>query len=108
MQVANADWTETEQLVARQAFDKAHEREINALILSVRAQASAIAAPEDMWQLHDFLSSRRHEVDGKYDYRYSGLVFVFARLVKEGWLQVNELEGLSTDKLAKVAALSRM
>jgi Photoprotection regulator fluorescence recovery protein len=108
MHVANVEWTETEQVVARQAFDKAQCREIEALILSVRHQAAAIAVPEDMWRLHDFLSTQRHEVDGKYDYRYAGLVFVFARLVKEGWLQVNELEGLSTDKLAKVSALSRM
>ncbi len=108
MHVANVEWTETEQEIARQAFDKAQKREIEALILSVRHQAATIAAPEDMWRLHDFLSTQRHEVDGKYDYHYARLVFVFARLVKEGWLNVNELQGLSGDKLAKVTALSRM
>jgi hypothetical protein len=61
-----------------------------------------------MWHLHDFLSARRHEVDGKYDYRYSMLIFIFARLVKEGWLHLNELEGLDKSKIAKIAALSRM
>jgi hypothetical protein len=58
--------------------------------------------------LHDFLSARRHEIDGKYDYRYSVLIFVFAGLVKEGWLNIDELEGLQKDKLTKVAALARM
>ncbi|NJM74095.1 MAG: hypothetical protein HC862_30640, partial [Scytonema sp. RU_4_4] len=53
----------------------------------------------DLWRLHDFLSARRHEVEGKYDYQYSVLLFVFAGLVKEGWLHLTELEGLDKDKL---------
>jgi len=102
MQVSNAEWSQTEQTIAQTAFNRAYEREINTLIKEVHEKAS------DVWQLHDFLSARRHEIDGKYDYRYSGLVFVFARLVKEGWLHLNELEGLDKDKLTKVAALARM
>ncbi|BAZ40825.1 hypothetical protein NIES4101_67860 [Calothrix sp. NIES-4101] len=108
MQVTDTQWSQTEQEVAKAAFDKAYEREINALILEVREQASAIAHLDQMWGLHDFLSARRHDIDGKYDYRYSVLIFVFARLVKEGWLKLEELSGLDTDKIKKVAALSRM
>jgi len=108
MQVSNAEWSQTEQTIAQTAFNRAYEREINTLIKEVHEKASAIAELNDVWQLHDFLSARRHEIDGKYDYRYSGLVFVFARLVKEGWLHLNELEGLDKDKLTKVAALARM
>ena len=108
MQVSNAEWSQTEQTIAQTAFNRAYEREINTLIKEVHEKASAIVELNDVWQLHDFLSARRHEIDGKYDYRYSGLVFVFARLVKEGWLHLNELEGLDKDKLIKVAALARM
>lgn len=108
MQVSEAEWSTTEQKVAQEAFDKAYKREIDALIQEVRQQASAIAEIEDMWNLHDFLSARRHEVDGKYDYRYSMLIFIFARLVKEGWLHLKELEGLDKSKITKIAALSRM
>lgn len=108
MQVSDAEWSTTEQKIAQEAFDKAYQREINTLIKEVREQANAIAELEDMWHLHDFLSARRHEIDGKYDYRYSVLVFIFARLVKEGWLHLNELEGLDKTKIAKIAALSRM
>ena len=108
MQVSEAEWTETEQLVAKEAFKKAYEREINALITQVRDSATAIVELEDMWSLHDFLSARRHEIDGKYDYRYPVLIFVLARLVQEGWLKLDELKGLETSKLSKVAALSRM
>jgi hypothetical protein len=107
-QMTDLAWSDTEKKVAQTAFNKAYEREIAALIQEVSAQASSIAELEELWRLHDFLSARRHDVDGKYDYRYSVLVFVFSRLVKEGWLHLDELEGLERDKLSKIAALARM
>jgi Photoprotection regulator fluorescence recovery protein len=108
MQAIDTEWSKTEQEVAKEAFDKAYKREIKALMELVRSKADAIAQLDDMWNLHDFLSAKRHDIDGKYDYRYSFLIFVFARLVKEEWLHINELEGLAKEKLAKIAALSRM
>ncbi len=106
--MTEVDWAEVEKKVAKEAFDRAYQREINALLQEVRQRASTILELRDMWQLHDFLSARRHEIDGKYDYRYSVLIFVFAGLVKEGWLDIDELAGLQKDKLTKVAALARM
>ncbi len=108
MQVSEVEWSTTEKEIAQAAFEKAYEREIEAVIKEVRQRVSAIAQPNEMWQLHDFLSARRHEIDGKYDYRYSVLIFVFARLIKEGWLHLDELQGLEKDKLTKVVALTRM
>jgi Photoprotection regulator fluorescence recovery protein len=108
MQVSNAEWSQTEQEIAEEVFKRAYEREINALIQTVCEKANSIAQPDDMWSLHDFLSARRHDVDGKYEYAYSSLLFVFAKLLKEGWLNLDELNGLSKDKLAKIAALARM
>jgi Photoprotection regulator fluorescence recovery protein len=108
MQVSEAEWSAGEQKVAQEAFERAYKREIDALIEEVRSQASGIAQLDHVWHLHDFLSAKRHEIDGKYDYRYSVLIFVFARLLKEKWLHLDELAGLDTDKLTKVAALARM
>lgn len=108
MQMSEMEWSKVEEKVAQEAFEKAHEREINAVIQEIRERASMITKSDDVWQLHDFLSARRHELDGKYDYRYSVLVFVFAQLVKEGWLHLKELEGLEAEKLTKIAALTRM
>lgn len=108
IQVTEIEWSQTEKTIARQAFDKAYEREIKALIKEVQEQASQINSLEKLWLLHDFLSARRHEIDGKYDYRYSSLVFVFALLIKEKWLHVDELEGLNPEKRSKILALSRM
>lgn len=108
MQVSEAEWTEIEKKIARNAFDKAYGRETDALLKQVREEASTIAELDALWRLHDFLSSKRHEVEGKYDYQYSALLFVFAGLLKEGWLHFSELEGLNQDKLSKVTALARM
>lgn len=107
-QVSDIEWSKAEKRVAQQAFERAYAREIDALIKTVCTKAGAIAELDDVWRLNDFLNARRHDIDGKYDYRDSVLIFVFARLVKEGWLRLEELEGLSKDKLTKVAALTRM
>lgn len=104
----DAEWSKTEKKIAQAAFEKAYQREIEAVIKEVRERADTIAQPEDMWRLHDYLSARRHEIDGKYDYRYSMLIFVFAQLIREGWLHPNELEGLEAEKLTKIAAVTRM
>lgn len=108
MQVNNIGWSEIEEKIARKAFEKAYEREINALIEEVRERGSKLAELDQVWHLHDFLSARRHDIDGKYDYRYSVLIFVFARLLQEGWLNLDELKGLEPDKLTKITALARM
>lgn len=106
--MSDVSWSEVEKEIARVAFEKAYEREIAVLIEEIRTQVTSLAELEDLWRLNDFLSARRHDVDGKYDYRYAVLVFVFSRLVKEGWLQIEELDGLEQTKLSKIAALSRM
>ena len=108
MQVMNSEWTAVEENTARKAFDTAYKREISALIDSVRCRAASLSEIDDMWSLHDFLSVKRHEVDGRYDYRLPMLVFVFAGLVKDGWLSLDELEGLNSNKIAKIAALACM
>jgi len=36
------------------------------------------------------------------------LLFVFASFVKDGLVSLEELEGFSADKLAKIGAMSRM
>jgi Photoprotection regulator fluorescence recovery protein len=106
MQAIDTDWTEAEKNVAETAFKTAYEREIGALIQTVRE--CEINESDDLWRLHDLLSSKRYEMDGKYDFRYPSLLFVFAGLIKEGLLSLEELNGLHANKLAKITALSRM
>jgi hypothetical protein len=108
MQVNEMNWSDAEQQIAQNAFQKAYERETSGLIKDVRDHAGVIAQLEDVWRLHDFLSARRYDIDGKYDYDYASLLFIFAKLLKEGYLHLDDLRGLDPSKLAKISALARM
>ena len=98
-------WSKAEKKIARTAFDKAYKRECADLIKQLRAKAREIAKPDDIWRLHDFMSEKRDEIDEKYDYRYSKLILVFSRLVKEGWLDLKELKGLAENKIDRIESL---
>jgi hypothetical protein len=108
MQVTELVWSKAEETLAREAFELAHHRETNALIREVNHAASSLAELNDLWQLHDFLSARRHALDGKYHYDPASLIFLFAQLMKEGWLHFDDLAGLERDKLARISSLARM
>ncbi len=108
MQVTEVEWSKREKQIAQAAFERAFEREVRALMREVSERAQALDELDDMWHLHDFLSAKRHELDGKYDNREAALIFVFASLIQEGWLQIQELEGLASEKLRKISALTRM
>ena len=108
MQDIEINWSPVEQKTAREAFEKAYQREVSALLEQVRVRTGEITELEQLWALHDFLSAKRHEIDGKYDYSYQVLLFVFANLIKDGWLRLDELAQLDREKLAKISALTRM
>lgn len=99
-------WTPLEQGIARDAFEKAHARAVTNLITTVKHHASAMGSVESIWQLHDFLSTQRHNMDGRFDFRLEGILFVFASFVKDGLLAFEDLDGLEADKLAKIKAMS--
>ncbi len=100
--------SETENNLARQAFQTAYQREIKALISHVRDRARTITELEDLWYLHDLLSTKRYEIDGKYVYDSATIVFDFAQLIKEGWLILEDLTGLQPEILSKISALTKM
>jgi hypothetical protein len=98
-------WSGAEKQVAKRAFNAALEREYGKLMHQTREMAAEIQEGADLWRLHDFLTDRRRKIDDKYDYRYSQLIFVFARLIHEGWLSLEELQGLHEDKLERIEAI---
>ena len=100
-------WTDTEQAIAREAFDRAYNRAVQQLVAQVRAKADGLVSAETVWQLHDYLSIERHTIEGRFDFRLDGILFVFASLVKDSLLQIDELNGLEAEKLAKILAMSR-
>lgn len=100
-------WSETEQHLARQAFEQAYVRAIAQLIATLQSRASTLSSADSVWDLHDFLSIERHTIEGRFAFQLDGILFVFASLVKEGLLQLDELNGLDEEKLAKISAMSR-
>jgi hypothetical protein len=95
-------WSPTEKKICQRAFEAARDREYDALLAEVREKVAAMSSPYDIWDLNDFLYKKRREIGEKYDYRYSMLIYVFARLLREGWLHMDELAGLSEDKLRRI------
>jgi hypothetical protein len=73
-----------------------------AVMAEFKKKAAAAATPSDMWDVEDYLHQRRREIDDLLDYRYSQLVFVFGRLIHEGYLDEAQLAGLSEDKIAGI------
>ena len=98
-------WSKTEKKIARAAFEKAYRKECSDIIEKIRTKTKKISKPDNIWRFHDFLTEKRDEIDEKYDYRYSKLILVFARLINEGWLDSSDLEGLAEDKLDRMKAL---
>jgi hypothetical protein len=98
-------WSPSEKKAARIAFDLAHSRELKAARLKAEAIMQSSGDDRVIWRLHDFLSDKRREIDEKYDYRYSVLMFVFLRLVSEGWLKVEELAGIGAEKVQVIESL---
>ena len=92
-------WTEAEKKLSRRAFEVALQAELAEVLGDFKARAAAAQTPEDMWAVEHSLNQRRRELDAKYDYRYSQLISVFGRLIREGRLTEAQLQGLSQDKL---------
>jgi hypothetical protein len=101
-------WSVAEHSIAQNAFQTAYSREIDALMKDVRQQCTSIDDLDQVWRLNDFLNSKRHEIEGKYDYREPALVFVFATLLHDGLLSMEELSGLDKLKLEKILAIANM
>jgi hypothetical protein len=98
-------WSKKEKKIARVAFDKAYRRECSDLIEKIRTKAGEIIEPDNIWRFHDLLTEKRDHIDEKYDYRYSVLILVFARLINEGWLDFEDLKGLAENKIDRIASL---
>lgn len=99
-------WSKSEKTIARKAFDRAVDKEHAMLASRIRTMAQELDDADGIWTLHDFLSKKRREIDEKYDYRYSVLLFVFARLIGEGLIETADLQGLSEDKMQIIRHLA--
>jgi hypothetical protein len=95
-------WSQAEKKIARVAFDTALAREKAATRKQVETILGQSDASDQIWEVYQYLSAKRREFNEKYDYRYSVLIWVFRRLVKEGWLTESDLSGLAAEKLSLI------
>jgi len=100
-------WSKSEKAIARIAFDAALKRELQEVILEAKKMANQIKEPVDAWDLEQYLTERRNEINRKYDYRYSQLTHVFGRLLYEGRVSEEELGGLREDKLKPIRSFAK-
>jgi len=100
-------WTKAEKIVAKRVFEKCYERECEVVLTKLKERIAAADKPSDIWLIHDFLTEELKKIEDKYDYRYSILILVFARLLKEGWLWESDLHGIEEDKIEKIKYLAR-
>ena len=92
-------WTRSEKKIARKAFDAALKRELEEVVQEAKEMAGQIKEPSELWDLEDYLTRRRKEINSKYDSRGSRLMHVLGRLLYEGGLEEEQLRGLSQEKL---------
>ncbi|MGQ0684564.1 hypothetical protein [Bradyrhizobium sp.] len=98
-------WSPAEKKIARRAFDQALQAALGRVMAEFKARASAASTSSQMWEIEDYLRRQRREIDEMFDYRYSQLIFVFARLIREGFLDENLLAGLSEEKRELVRSI---
>ncbi|MDG4880717.1 hypothetical protein [Mesorhizobium sp. WSM4884] len=91
-------WSPSEKKVARRAFDAALEVALGKTMAELKSKVSGVTTPAAMWDIEDYLRQQRLKIDRMFDYRYSQLIVVFAVLIREGYLDENQLSGLSEDK----------
>jgi hypothetical protein len=101
-------WSPTEKKIARRAFDAALGRQCAVVTAKLKKMAANASIPADLWKIHDYLTEQRQNVDKVYDYRYSMLILVFARLLRDGWLTEADLEGIAEEKLKHIHSIANL
>lgn len=101
-------WSPADKRIARRVFDAALDRELAQVMAEFKRRAAAASEPQDMWAVEKYLAQAGRDIDAKYDYRYSVLEFVFARLLREARIEDSELHGLSDDRLDRIRRIAAL
>jgi hypothetical protein len=108
MPIHDARWTQSEKKHARALFEHALERELAERLAEFKARAARASTADEMWSIRHYLQESGRELERKYDYRYSQLLIVFGRLLREGRVTEEQLAFLCQEKLGylhRVASL---
>jgi hypothetical protein len=100
-----SEWSPSEKKIARRAFDLALAAALAKVMGEFKKMADAVTEPAEMWEIEGYIRRQRREIDEIFDYRYSQLLLVFARLIREGHLDESRLAGLSQEKRETIRSL---
>lgn len=98
-------WSQFEKKIARRVFDQALDRELTALIQETKTRVNQVSSPDQLWEIEEWLTNRRREVCETYDYRYSVLPLVFAKLLHRRLLSEDDLTGFDSEKVELIRRL---
>lgn len=104
----HSTWTEAEKKIARRVFNAALQRELVQVMAEFKRRAASASDPDDMWSVQEYLADARLQIDTKYDFRYSQLLIVFGRLLRENRIEEGDLAGLSDEKLGYVRSVASL
>ena len=98
-------WSQSEKKIARRVFDRALDRELTALVQETKTRVNQVSAPDQLWEIERWLANRRQEIGETYDYRYSVLPLVFAKLLHRRLLSEDDLTGFDSEKVELIRRL---
>jgi len=101
-------WSEREKKVARQVFDAALQQELVEVLAKFKEMAAHAEKTEDIWSIEEWLGQQRRNIETKYDFRYSQLIMLFGRLMREGRITEQQLEGIAEEKLAFIERIATL
>ena len=101
-------WSAKEKQLARTVFECAAAAEEQELLARFKTKAAALSTLQDLWALQLAVRESEREYQEKYDYRYSQLILVFGRLVREQRISIDELQGLSEQKLKYIEGIATL
>lgn len=100
--------TQREGCAARTVFNLALNRELASAIREAKNRAARVTEASELWELERWLGERRRQINDLFDYRYSILPRVFARLLRAGQIGEDDLQGLAPDKLDEIRFMARI
>ena len=95
-------WSNSERKIARRAFEQALKQELQEVLQQAKQMAAQIKDPTEVWELEEYLTDRRKQINRRYEFRESRLSLVFGTLLHEGRITDEQLRGVGEDKLKKV------
>lgn len=106
MRFEDISWSPKEKKGARAIFETALQREMDEIEKILKDKIDNIEESRNIWEIEQFLTTRRKFIEAKYDFRYSKLIIVFGTLLKEGYLHEDELAEFNDEKKKMIKAFA--